>query len=236
MVLYPSFPWIYNYLCNQCLSPLTLWARITLMRGVLDTTLCDTICQWLAIGRWFSPSTPVSSTNKTQHFFYYHELILFCFLNKADTFSFESSSTLPGISEEIFGVTFSQIIPHSYQINYFYRLFIYVFPIIKKDELVSYGSVVVFCFCSVKWGERWWFVLFILIVTLQTFFSAHPSGAPEFTPVFNVARVTRSLVLYVCFVDRCLSFCTFSFDQCVVWSSSICGFWLPFWYLQTLLS
>jgi hypothetical protein len=32
-------------------------------------------------------------------------------------------------------------------------------------------------------------------------------------PVFSGARVTRSLVLYVCFVDRCLSFCTFSFGQ-----------------------
>jgi hypothetical protein len=48
-------------------------------------------------------------------------------------------------------------------------------------------------------------------------------------------RVTRSLVLYVCFVDRCLSFCTFSFGHCVVCSSSIYGFWLPLWYLQTLL-
>jgi hypothetical protein len=28
-------------------------------RGVLDTTLCDKACQW------FSPGTPVSSTNKT---------------------------------------------------------------------------------------------------------------------------------------------------------------------------
>ena len=53
--------------------------------------------------------------------------------------------------------------------------------------------------------------------------------------VFSGVRVTRSLVLYVCFVDRCLSFCTFSFDQCVVCSSSIYGFWLPLWYLQTLL-
>jgi hypothetical protein len=34
-------------------------------RGVLDTTLCDKVCQWLAAGRWFSPGTPVSSTNKT---------------------------------------------------------------------------------------------------------------------------------------------------------------------------
>jgi hypothetical protein len=28
-------------------------------------------------------------------------------------------------------------------------------------------------------------------------------------PVFSGVRVTRSLVLYVCFVDRCLSFFTF---------------------------
>ena len=37
----------------------------------------------------------------------------------------------------------------------------------------------------------------------------HPSGAPELTPGFSGVRVTRSLVLCVCFVDRCLSFCTF---------------------------
>ena len=34
-------------------------------------------------------------------------------------------------------------------------------------------------------------------------------------PIFSGVRVTRSLVLYVCFVDRCLSFCTFSFGHCV---------------------
>ena len=57
-------------------------------------------------------------------------------------------------------------------------------------------------------------------------------GSP---PVFTGVRVTRSLVLYECFVDRCLSFCTFSFGHCVVCSSSIYEFWLPLWYLQTLL-
>jgi hypothetical protein len=31
------------------------------------TTLCDKVCQWLAAGQWFSPGTPVSSTNKTDH-------------------------------------------------------------------------------------------------------------------------------------------------------------------------
>ena len=34
-------------------------------RRVLDTTLCDKVCQWLATDRWFSSGTPVSSTNKT---------------------------------------------------------------------------------------------------------------------------------------------------------------------------
>ena len=33
--------------------------------GVLDTTLYDKVCQWLATDQWFSPGTPVSSTNKT---------------------------------------------------------------------------------------------------------------------------------------------------------------------------
>jgi hypothetical protein len=64
---------------------------------------------------------------------------------------------------------------------------------------------------------------------------AYPSGAPEFIPCFSGVRVTRSLILCVCFVDSCLSFCTFSFGHCVVCFSSIYGFWLPLWYLQTRL-
>ena len=64
----PSWPWsygiwIYNYLCNQCLSPLMLWVRISIRARC--TTLCDKVGQWLATGRWFSPDPPVSSTNKT---------------------------------------------------------------------------------------------------------------------------------------------------------------------------
>ena len=54
--------------------------------------------------------------------------------------------------------------------------------------------------------------------------------------VLSGVRVTQSLVLCVCFVDRCLSFCPFAFGHCVVCSSSIDGFWLPLWYLQTLLT
>ena len=62
-------------------------------------------------------------------------------------------------------------------------------------------------------------------------------GHTSSPPVLIGVRVTRSLVLYVCFVNRCLSFCcTFSFGHCVVCSSSIYGFWLSLWYLQTLLT
>ena len=62
----PSLPWSYGswiYLCNQCLSPLMLWVRISIRARC--TTLCDKVWQWLATGRWFSPGLPVSSTNQT---------------------------------------------------------------------------------------------------------------------------------------------------------------------------
>ena len=49
----PSWPWsygswIYNYLWNQCLLPLKLWVQTPFRWGVLDTTLCDNVRQWLA--------------------------------------------------------------------------------------------------------------------------------------------------------------------------------------------
>ena len=46
--------------------------------------------------------------------------------------------------------------------------------------------------------------------------------------VFSGVRVTRTLVLYVCFVDRCLSFCPFSFGNCVVCSFQIYDSDCPF--------
>jgi hypothetical protein len=58
--------------CNQCPSPLKLWVRIRSWRGVLDTILFNTVCQWLVAGRQFSP---VSSTNKTDRH-YITEILL----------------------------------------------------------------------------------------------------------------------------------------------------------------
>ena len=55
--------WIYNYRCNECLS---CEFEFYWWRGVLDTTLYDKICQWLATGQ----STLVSPANKAD----YHDI------------------------------------------------------------------------------------------------------------------------------------------------------------------
>jgi hypothetical protein len=70
--------WIYNYLCNQCLSPLMLWVRISIRARC--TTLCDTVCQWLTTCRWFPPCHTISSTNKTDRH-YITEILLKVALN-----------------------------------------------------------------------------------------------------------------------------------------------------------
>jgi len=56
-------------------------------------------------------------------------------------------------------------------------------------------------------------------------------------PVFSGIRVTGSLVLCVCFVDRCLFFCTFSFGRCSLFFFDILiQITLWYMYLQTLLA
>ena len=59
-----TYTWNIKIMQSTMQTPQTLWYRIQPMRGVLDTTLCDKVCQWLANCRWFSPGTSISSTNK----------------------------------------------------------------------------------------------------------------------------------------------------------------------------
>jgi hypothetical protein len=47
-------------------------------------------------------------------------------------------------------------------------------------------------------------------------------------PVFSGIRVAWILVLCLCFVDRCLSFCTFSFGYCVLCLWFMDSDYLPF--------
>ena len=51
--------------------------------------------------------------------------------------------------------------------------------------------------------------------------TAYPCGAPEFTPVFSGVRVTRTLVLCVCFADRCLAFCRFINRRLLFWKMKL---------------
>jgi len=58
-------------------------------------------------------------------------------------------------------------------------------------------------------------------------------------PVFSGVRVIRSLALCVYFVDRCLSFCTFSFGHCVLllrYTDSDCRFGIFKLFLLTFLT
>ena len=48
-------------------SPLKCVSSNPAQGGVLDTTLCDKVCQWFAVGQWFSPGSLVSSTNSTKN-------------------------------------------------------------------------------------------------------------------------------------------------------------------------
>jgi hypothetical protein len=45
---------------------------------------------------------------------------------------------------------------------------------------------------------------------------AYLSGAPEFTPDFQWGCITRSIVLYVCYVDRYLSYGEFEDTKGVI--------------------
>jgi hypothetical protein len=65
-------------MCNWFLSSLKLWIRIPLRRGVLDTTLCDKVCQWHATGRWYSPVLHPSVVQLTMKSFTYHVESFIC--------------------------------------------------------------------------------------------------------------------------------------------------------------
>jgi hypothetical protein len=46
------------------MGSLHLFVRLAYI-SILDATLSDNVCRWLAAGRWYSPGTPVSSNSKT---------------------------------------------------------------------------------------------------------------------------------------------------------------------------
>jgi hypothetical protein len=57
--------WSWSHVAISAYHPLRCVFEPRSWWGVLDTTLCDKVCQWLVTGWWFSTSTPVSFTNIT---------------------------------------------------------------------------------------------------------------------------------------------------------------------------
>jgi len=74
-----------------------------------------------------------------------------------------------------------------------------------------------------------------MVVTSETG-TANPSTAHEIILVFSWVRVTQSLVFCVMFCRSLFVLLSFSIRHCFVCSSLTYEFWLPLWYLQTLLT
>jgi hypothetical protein len=85
---------------------------------------------------------------------------------------------------------------------------------------------------KISWNSKEKHITIFLALFPQSCSNLHPEHLSS-PLVFSGVHVSPSLVLCVCFVDCCLSFCPSSFGHCIVCPSLICGFWLPLWYLQT---
>ena len=81
--------WIYNYICNQCLSPLKLWVRTPFIARRTWYNIMWKVCYWHATCRWFSLGTPVSSTNKTDS----HHIVEILLKVKLNSFSQTKANT-----------------------------------------------------------------------------------------------------------------------------------------------
>ena len=57
--------WIYNYLCNHCLLPLKLWVQNPFVARCTRYNIMWSNLSVTWTGRWCSPGTPFSTTNKT---------------------------------------------------------------------------------------------------------------------------------------------------------------------------
>ena len=92
---------------------------------------------------------------------------------------------------------------------------------------------------------KWFLLLFFFILPESVIPSDWLKISKLFTETVMILKEIASDSIFcckqslalneICFVGRCLSFFMFSFGHCVFCSSSIYGFWLPLWYLQTLL-
>ena len=136
-----------------------LWARTQFRWGVLDTTLCDKVCQWLATGRWFSPGSSVSSSIKTDH----HEITEILLKKALNTIIIPYYPWIPRL---IFSIT---IIPFwaSFNNNWIYYSFWSftiklwsppTFSIINNIPTFSIINNLMYTGLSIKGGTRYFYL------------------------------------------------------------------------------
>jgi ABC-type dipeptide/oligopeptide/nickel transport system permease component len=136
-----------------------LWVRTQFRWGVLDTTLCDKVCQWLATGRWFSPGSSVSSSIKTDH----HEITEILLKKALNTIIIPYYPWIPRL---IFSIT---IIPFwaSFNNNWIYYSFWSftiklwsppTFSIINNIPTFSIINNLMYTGLSIKGGTRYFYL------------------------------------------------------------------------------
>jgi ABC-type dipeptide/oligopeptide/nickel transport system permease component len=136
-----------------------LWVRTQFRWGVLDTTLCDKVCQWLATGRWFSPGSSVSFSIKTDH----HEITEILLKKALNTIIIPYYPWIPRL---IFSIT---IIPFwaSFNNNWIYYSFWSftiklwsppTFSIINNIPTFSNINNLMYTGLSIKGGTRYFYL------------------------------------------------------------------------------
>ena len=125
-----------------------------LRRVVLYTTLYDKVCQWFATDLWFSPSTPVSSTTKTDNddiTEYFELFILVIVLSVLLWFTTASDYTF-GIFK-LFLCNIKKYYSNFDQLDFFSQLKIIFIP--DQEFLPSVVDYIKQSLELRKWGSHW---------------------------------------------------------------------------------
>ena len=151
----------------------------------------------------------------------------------------------------IFIVFFTVVVLSILIVNFVITWFSCVELSVRNVNIYFHTNIVIVCASSIyRFGIFKLLLIFVLVVStpksiVLSFHSSMmcvtsgrgtcPFRANELTPTFSGFSITYSLIFCVVFVEYCLSAYSFSFDHCVVCSSTY-GIWLLLWYLQNFSS
>jgi hypothetical protein len=108
-------------------------------------------------------------------------------------------------------------------------LVVFVFVIFLVYQVLSFSLDCPFLITPSVFSNVYVFcVAFVRLLPVSCVASVAVSLDYPFLIATSVSVSWYSILLCVCFVDRCLSFCTFSLSQCVVCSSSIYGLFIRY--------